>query len=84
MPASTWPDLFGKEYPDDYKEKNNGNNQASSTSEILYLPELDERSTPDLTWYYRSGNNTVTETPLAAAATTPRAASGKRPWNTLR
>lgn len=66
VPASTWPDLFGKEYPDGYKEKNNGNNQASYTSEILYLPELDERSTPALTWYYRSGNNTVTETPFGS------------------
>ena len=66
VPASTWPDLFCKEYPDDYKEKNNGNNQASYTSEILYLPELDERSTPELTWYYRSGNNTVTETPFGS------------------
>lgn len=66
VPASTWPDLFGKEYPDGYKEKNNGNNQASYTSEILYLPELDERSTPELTWYYRSGNNTVTETPFGS------------------
>ena len=66
VPASEWPALFGKEYPNDYKEKNNGNNQAAYTSEILYLPQLDERSTPALTWYYRSGNNTVTETPFGS------------------
>lgn len=66
VPASQWPVLFGKEYPDEYKEKNNGSNQAAYTSTILYRPQLDERSTPALTWYYRSGNNTVTETPFGS------------------
>ena len=76
VPASQWPSLFGKGYPAEYQEKNNGNNQAAYTSTILYLPQLDERSIPTLTWYYRPGNATAVE---QAFATSKHSGSA---WNT--
>lgn len=67
VPGDKWSELFGEEYSASYASANNGNNEAVYTSTVLYLPELDERSTPTLDWKYRTGNTTDTESVLGHA-----------------
>ena len=77
IPASQWPAQVGKSYPDAYKTENNGNNQAAYTSEILYLPQLDDRNIPQITWAYRSSNFSAQEITFS----TSQYAVGK--WTTV-